>query len=393
MFQPTLSSNIWKLYLIKALTWFLVMMPIMVLFLQDNGLSMTQVLLLQVAFSAAVVLFEVPSGYFSDRLSRRVSIIIGSFLSFLAFFIYSLSFGFFGFLVAELILGLAVSFISGADSALLYDTLLSLQKSQEYKKLEGRFSAIGNFSESSAGILGGFLALISLRFPLYIETLVILLAVPVAFSLVEPVRHKAQHATSSWKSILKIVKYSLHDHAEIKWLILYSAVIAASTFTMVWFIQPYWQMVGVPLILFGVLWAALNASVGLFSIWAHRLENMLGRKKSLMSLIFFIAIAYFLLGVFQSIWAIAFMFIIYFVRGINTPIIKDYINQRISSDIRATVLSVQSLAFRLVFCIVGPLIGWLNDLYSLKVAFLSASAIFLFFGLVSLFFLHKHQAL
>jgi hypothetical protein len=81
------------------------------------------------------------------------------------------------------------------------------------------------------------------------------------------------------------------------------------------------------------------------------------------------------------------------VRGINGPVLNDYVNRLVSSDIRATVLSVKNLVGRLMFVILGPAIGWVNDAYSLSMAFLVLSAIFLILGLLSLFCLHKNKVL
>jgi len=341
----------------------------------------------------AIIIFEVPSGYFADVLGRRISIISGVILGFFAFLIYSASYNFTGFLIAEIVLGLGSSLISGADSALIYDSLVQLKKEKEYKKIEGRFSAIGNFSEATAAIIGGFIATISLRTPLYVETALMFVAIPLAFSLIEPRRKKFESEEHPIKDILRIVKYSLHGHPEVKWLIIYAAVVGASTLTMVWFIQPYMKLVGLPLGLFGVAWAIFNVSVGIFTLYAHHIEEKLGRKKSLIILIFLSGIGYLLLAQFQTLWAIAFILIFYMVRGISGPILKDYVNKIISSNIRATVLSVKNLMVRLVFSIVGPFIGWTTDLYSFKIAFVTAAGIFLFFGIISLLFLHKNKAL
>ena len=143
-------------------------------------------------------------------------------------------------------------------------------------------SAMGNFSEALASILGGLLAVISLRAPIYASIVPYIFAVGVAFTLKEPYRHKKLDTSEgTWKNIFKIVKYAAHEHKEVKWLILYSAFIGASTLTLVWFVQPYMELVGVPLALFGLAWAAFNASVGIFSWYAHETEEFLGRKKSL----------------------------------------------------------------------------------------------------------------
>ena len=180
-----IESNIWKLYIIKALRWFMLIMPIIVLFFQENGLSMKEVLLLQSFFSIGVILFEIPSGYFSDVIGRKTTIILGCVLGFIGFSVYSFSYGFLGFLIAELILGLGSSFLSGTNSALIYDTLVQSKKEKDYKKIEGRLASIGNFSEAIASFLGGFVALISLRTPFYIEMVFMFFAIPIAcFTLI-----------------------------------------------------------------------------------------------------------------------------------------------------------------------------------------------------------------
>ncbi|MEA3378974.1 MAG: MFS transporter [Nanoarchaeota archaeon] len=122
--MSNIESNIWKLYVIKALRWFMLIMPIIVLFFQENGLSIKEVLLLQSFFSIGIILFEIPSGYFSDVIGRKTTIIFGCILEFIGFSVYSFSYGFIGFLIAELILGLGSSFLSGTDSAIIYDGLI-----------------------------------------------------------------------------------------------------------------------------------------------------------------------------------------------------------------------------------------------------------------------------
>lgn len=388
-----LKANIWKLYINSALRMFLVFMPILVLFYQDNGLSMSQVLILQAVFSVMVLAFEIPSGYFSDIVGRKKSLIIGSLLGTVGYIVYSLSGSFYEFLIAEIILGFGISFVSGADSAMLYDTLLELKDQDKFKKSQGRMMSAANFSEGFAGIIGGFLAVVGLRLPFFIMSAVFLSSALISFTLVEPKRHKADNSQGNIKKILKTVRYALHEHLEVKWLIIYSAVASAAIFNMVWFIQPYFEMVGLPLVWFGLTWAVLQFSVGGFSLLADDIEKKWGRKKTLVSLIFWASSGYFLLSLFDAIWAILFIFLFYFARGINTPVIGDYVNKLIPSDIRATVLSVKSMLMRLIFVIVGPIMGWVSDLYSLQTALLVSGLIFGFFGLVSLYFLHKHKLL
>ena len=388
-----LQGNLWKLYAIQVCRWFLLLMPVLVLFFQEIGLDLQDVFTIQAFYSVCVILFEVPSGYFADRLGRRRSLLIGSIAAAAGFWVYALATTFADFFVAQFFIAVGGSFISGSDSAMLYDTLIQLRRRNEYQKVAGRLASMANFSEGIAALIGGSLALISLRTPLYSQAVLMLAVIPLAWSLVEPPRKTPDPSEGSFKAVLRIVRYALHGHSEIKWLILYSSLVGTSTLTIVWMVQPYLQAVDLPLEWFGAAWAILQFSVGVFAVNAYRVEAAFGRKASLISLILLSAAGYLLLGLFQALWATVFLLVFYLVRGINGPVMNDYINRCVDSEIRATVLSVKSLVGRLMFTIIGPMAGWVNDQYGLSMAFLVCGFTFLLFGVVFLLFLQRNRIL
>ena len=388
-----LAANLWKLYTMQVVYWFLLIMPVLVLFYREIGLSLQDVFVVQAFFSLCIILFEVPSGYFADRLGRKRSLMIGSIFGALGFGVYAFCYSLPQLLLAQFLIGIGASFISGSDSALLYDTLLELGREGEYQKLAGRYGGIGNFSEGTAALIGGALAMISLRTPLYGEAVLVLAVIPVVWSLVEPERHRMQEHDSSFAAVLKIVRYALHGHREIKWLILYSSLVGTSTLTIVWFVQPYFLAVELPLVWFGSAWALLQFAVGFFAFNAYRIEAALGRRWSLISLILLSAAGYVLLSQLQALWAAPLLLIFYLVRGINGPVVNDYVNRCVSSEIRATVLSVKALVGRLMFAAIGPAAGWVSDTYSLGTALLLCGLTFLLFGVIFLLFLHRNDVL
>ncbi|MCA9373896.1 MFS transporter [Candidatus Peregrinibacteria bacterium] len=372
-----LQANIWKMYLYRSFSWFMVMLPILVLFYQEQGLSMFQIVSLQAIFSVTVLLTEVPSGYLADVIGRKKSLIMGAILAALGLGIYSIANGFVELLFAEITLGIAAGFTSGADAALLYDSLLELQKEEQYQKIFGKYMAIGNFAEGIASILGGFLALISLRTPVIAQAYVYLLAIPVAFSLKEPAKKVYHIAEGNLKEILNAAKYALIENKEVKWLLLFGAFIGTSTFTVIWFIQPYWKEMNIPLEYFGILWALLQFTTGGFSIIAHKFSKKIRLLHILTFLVILDIAAFIAIGFYQALWGALIFFIFYMVRGIKTPILDDAMNKRIPSHRRATILSIQSLCMRLSFAIIGPFIGWIADVYTMSQAFYMAAAIFL----------------
>lgn len=376
----TVKGNIWKLYTIKGLMWFMVAMPIIVLFFQENGLSLQEVMILQGSYSMMVALMEIPSGYLADLFGRKKTLVLGTIFCFLGFALFGMSFGFWEFLIAEILLGIGNSFISGSDSALLYDSLIACDEKQQYTKIEGKTYSIGNFSEAAAGIAGGFLADFSLRYPWYVQAAVAALAIPFALSLIEPKIQTKNKLERNFKAILGIVKYALVENKLLRWFILFSAITGVATLSMAWFAQPFFKAVDVPLKWFGFLWAALNFSVGISSYHAYRLENKWEKPTLFLFIGLSLAAGFWFLGNSSTQWGIAWILFIYLVRGIATPILRNYINEVTASEIRATVLSVRSFIIRATFALTAPFLGWMADNYTLSSSFWILG---LFVGLIS----------
>jgi MFS family permease len=384
------GRNIFRLYIIKCAKWFMLVMPIIVLFFQENGLSMHEIFLLKAIYSVAIIALEIPSGYFSDVWGRKSTLIVGTALGAAGFAIYSFSYGFVSFLVAEILLGIGQSFISGSDSAMLYDSLKIAGRKDEYVKLEGRVTSIGNFAEAIAGVIGGFLATISLRYPFYGQTIVAFMGVPAALSLIEP-PSELKHLKPGIKDIFIVIRKSLLHNKRLRTAILYSSVIGTATLTMAWFTLLYFKEAELPTHLFGVIFTALNLTVGVVSIFAYKIERFMGKKQTIILISLLICSCYILLGRFISIPAISILFVFYITRGVATPVLKDYINRLTSSVNRATVLSIRSFIIRMLFALTGPFLGWHTDHYSLGSAFIIAGLVFFTGGAIILIPLLKDR--
>lgn len=380
--------NLYRLYVLKVSHWFMLTMPIVVLFYKDNGLDMSQVFILQAIYSISIVALEIPSGYFADALGRKNSIITGSLLGFIGFFIYSLSYGFVGFMLAEIILGFGQSMISGADSALLYDTLIDNKKDKDYLQLEGGMTSMGNFAEAFAGILGGLLAGISLRYPYYVQTAVAFIAIPAAFSLIEPAVNQAK-LKLRWKDITDIVKYSLIQNHRLRWNIIYSSVVGASTLAMAWFVQPWFIRADLRVGMFGIMWTILNLSAGITAFYAYKIELKLGRAATAAAFTIILAIGFIASGWITGLWGMVFILMFYLARGVATPILKDNIHRITPSNMRATILSVRNFIIRVLFALLAPLYGWSIDKLSLSAALTIAGLVFIVMASISFFFFRR----
>jgi MFS family permease len=374
--MPTFKSNINKLYIIKVAKWFMLTMPILFIFYQDLGLSELESFQLKAFYSLAIVVFEIPSGYVADVIGRKKTLVAGSILGTLGFGIYALFSGYWAFMVAELVLGLGQSFISGADSALMYDSLKADGQQKNYVKYEGRNFTIGNFSEAIAALLGGALAEVSLRLPFIIQTGVAFVAVPAAFLLIEPTV-SSRRSNTGFIDILRIVHYATVKNSSLRWNLLYSSIIGSATLTMAWIYPLYLKELDFSEFKIGTTSTVLNIIVGLTTLFAYKIERRLRPKLTVLLTTFLITGAYVMAGFSHSSWILLILAIFYFSRGIATPVLKDYINRITSSDMRATVLSIRSLIIRTFFAILGPLFGYMTDQLSLQRAFIIIGLVFM----------------
>lgn len=388
-----LESNIWKILVNRVVRNFLIIMPIFVLFMQSRGLNLFQIFLLQSVFAIVFVLLEVPSGYVSDRLGRKKTLVVASVFGSLGAGVYAFGDSFWWFAAAEALIGVAASFSSGTDSALLFESLEELKRKSEFKRWEGSSESFNRVSEAVAAVLGGVLGAISLQWPFLAWFAVSLLSIPVSLSLTEPSREHLKHAKNPWKEMAQFVRFALHQNKTVKWLLFFSAGIGIATLSAVWLYQPYFQLVGLPIAFFGIVWAVSNLVSGSFSFFAEPIENRLGKKNFFWLLPALLVVSLFLLAGFASLPFIVFAFTIQIPRGLKIPIISYYLNQELSNEKRATVLSIDGMLSRLAFAVFSPLLGLLADHSGVQSAFFALGFFSLLAGTVCLWKLHQHRVL
>ncbi len=374
-----IQNNVYKLYIIKFSKWFMLYMPIIGLFYAENGLSVADLFILQAGYSLASGVFEIPSGYMADVWGRKKTIVLGSVMGTIGFAIYVAHPTFYYLLIAEIIMGIGQSFISGSDSAMLYDSLFHVKKEKKYLKHEGRITALGGFAETAAAVLGGTIAvMLSLHAVFVVQMLIAAIAIPAAIFLIEPPRVKLVQKRSL-RAIFFISSHALFKHPKLSSAILLSSVIGTATLTMAWLIQAYVVEHGFSEKEVSVLWVGLNLLVATVSLVAAYFMKKFGLHRLLLSIVIVVPFTYFIMGSASVFVLIPLLFVFYFVRGYATPVLKDLIQINCDSDIRATVLSIRGLLIRISFGIIAPLIGFFSQKFSFHTAILIIACTFLIF--------------
>lgn len=370
-----IARNIPKLYLFSFFWMFLILMPIIVPFFSGLGLSMHEIFQLQAVFAVGVVIFEVPTGYICDLFGRKKSLLIGAAFNGIGFSLLNFQLSFAGLVVFELLLALAMSFVSGADVSLLYD-------SNKGESRERSTSGLANMQlasmagESIAALLSIYLITISFTAVIKVNAFVAWLPLLIGLTIQEPAYAKMSVSShrENFHSVFQHI-FRAKDRILILAFLNWTAW-GLATFFAVWMFQRYWAESGIPLTQFGLIWAAYNITTGVVGTQVHRLENKFGPTPLLIFLGLAPVCAYFGMGLLEGAIGVAFGLFFYISRGINQVLLKDAVNWRTPSEFRATVNSVQSLCFRLTFAVLGPGVGLMIDKYGIHNALLVMGAVF-----------------
>ena len=282
-----------------------------------------------------------------------------------------------------------MSFAYGADSALAYDTLKSLGREKEYQKIEGNAHSMRLLSFAIFAPIGGLLATVNLALPYLASSIVIFLSGLLALTFIEPEKDgsKVQKFKGSKFEVRKKYYHEIGKslnlmlaEKRILWLVLFFSLVFLATRLGFWTYQPYMKKVGVPLSLFGVVFACFHLFAALFSKYADKIEKILKEKLTLLIMPALVIVSFVLMSRFLYLWSICFILLQQVSMATHEPILKNYLNRHTPSDIRATMFSVQHMAGNLVFAVTAPFLGSFVDKSGLENALLIFALVIIIFS-------------
>lgn len=379
----------YRIYFYKFFIDFWVIVPILVPFYKSNGMNVTQILIVQTAFSASQMVCEIPSGYLSDVIGRKKTLVLAAAFMILGLGIYVLSDNFWLFILAEVVLGFAGALRSGTDSAILYDHLKSVNDERRYIRCEGTAEFWNRTGTAVSSIAGGLLgAYATLRLPFYVNLLSGFLMLAVGISLKEPPRNE-KPSGNVLKSILDVAHRSITRKTLFSPM-LQMGVIFSTGVTAIWGYFILYRQCDIPLFWHGIFFAIMQQTSAFAAHHGSRFAAFTGRK-TIALLLLFPGVLFLLMGISGSIYIILPLVMVHAALwGISTPVLLEKIQHQTTSDVRATTLSVGSMIGRIVAITIGPLFGWVVDRWSTGAAFI-AMGIFFYGANGSLLLLRNKQ--
>ncbi len=359
--------------------------PVLAIFFLDLGLTAAQYTMLNFAWAMAIVCVDLPAGALADRYGRRPLIVAASVamvveMLLLAFAPRNGGATLFLFCLANRLLsGTAEGMASGADEALVFDSLAERGRSAEWPRVLDqvmRWQSVGMVVAVLAGgavydpgfmtkVLGAFgvHAVLSqgttLRFPIYLNLVTAAITLVVALGLKEPVRASAESGSNEER---------LHPFALVfragKWIaetplalfiIIGGLLIDSVVRLFMTFSSSYLRLIQLPAASFGLIGAAL----GMLGLAVSPLARRLVRRGTVAGN-FALAAAVSLIG-FAGLamqwrwWGVLFVVPLGVTMNALGYFVSYYLNAITDSRHRATVLSFKGLAFNLGYGFVSLL--------------------------------------
>jgi len=315
------------------------------------GLSIAQAGLLLGVNRLSVLVFEIPTGIFADSRGRKRSILLAYLLTVISALLYYANWNYYLLIIASILNGLALAFISGAFEALLVDAGELQNKENLRNKIFVRMGIISTIGFISGGLLGSIAAHFNLSYIWLFHSAVIIVGL-ILGSLLLNESSFVENSVSrkiTWQSFvekIKNIKTLLISKKKIVKLIAIAAIMSlASALYIISWPLIFKDILRIPVEYFGVISGIAGVFSLVGSISAGKMSEKKGTAKTLVLTLLAASLAYATFAISRSviISLACFMLIDFFTGGFN-PIFYSFFNKFIPSEKRASLLSLFSFA-------------------------------------------------
>jgi len=307
-------------------------------FLESIGVDRTQILLLNVLFLIIVFLMELPTGMLADGKSRAWSVQAGTLLIAVSMVIYGFAQGFWSALVGEMIIGIGLAFISGAEQAWITDALIKRGEKERLAHVFGTASLIHSSGMILSGLACVALMQYSFRAPWIMGGVIVGLAF--IFSLAmngkgEPVQRIKE--LEAFRQSLSAMRRSNN----LKWI-----VGAVWIFALVIPFNYWWSLFfrsRTPSAYFGLVWIPMYLGAAVAGAWIRK--RGIPEKSEAHYLLVSMILGGASLALIAQFPGLALPLAVTIMheiaRGLFNPAVETFMQRRVESSYRATYGSLQ----------------------------------------------------
>ncbi len=390
--QKKLQSNIWKfsLYYITHRRIYWPLLTVYFLSFPDN--TAQQVGLFLAIGQIGGFIFEIPSGYISDKIGHKQALILSKILLLASTTLFVIGGNVYIFSLGAILFTAGFAFNSGTFGAFTHEVLSALKKDHQYSKIIGSIRSKSFIVSAILLAALPFTVAINFKLPFIIALFFDFIGLLITLSFVVPRQTKFQVEEinkTNFKAVFKEGRVLRFYPIAIVMGLITSIIISCGAYRDV-----YQQFLGINIIYLGIFMALSRLISSATSRYIYKIYHKLSAQAYLLIIIIVYSLIIFSIGYIQNIWYVvtAFIILVGSLWG-STSLFDHYKLDYIkTSHFKATLLSIGGLSLNLFAFFTNLIIAFLigRYLYSLGymyfggvsfIILMAAYFIFIRFGL------------
>lgn len=340
--------------------------PIWIVYYQSR-ISLAEISLVVAFQYITQMVFELPSGAMADLIGRRNTTFLGYFFAAIGYLLFPFADSIGHFILIVFLIGLADSFRSGAEEALLYDSFVQDGNAEGFKKAYANSNIVYSFGLIISTALGGILFGINNHLPYVFYGISLTIGAVLVAMFIEPIIDSEKFTLRNYIQQIKDGSREVFKNDYNKYLSLYYIFVGGIAWSGTLYFNEYMLVdLGFSADVRGYLSAGMRL-INVFLI-AKVLQNnkLFGTKGTFILFPVLMLFAYLPGYYLQGIWGLPFIQAAMIATTARWIILSPLVNEVFSSKFRATAISYLSLLIGFVYVALTAVSGLIIPLYGVK---------------------------
>lgn len=357
------------------------------IFWNSIGMDQTAIGFVQMMFTIAMVLLDIPMGYIADRFNRKLLNVVGDIGVAATFVFYAFSQNMYWAMISECLLGLFMAMTNGVDQSFIKYNCNKINPTGElFKKTNIKVFTARYVALLMVVIIGGFISKFDLRLTLALSFVPYFIGGLIAcgikdFDAKVEVKHK-----NPVKDMAINVKEIIKD-AKTRTLMFAYVLGKELTHAQIWVFTPLMILVGVPIEIVSMGWAINYLAQIVGSKFSEKMIHL--KTSSKFAIPFAIEFVWIAIIVSKTNMVTVWLFVLNgFVHGVLEGNLMTPLQEATKDEIQTSVMSVASTGARLLYVPLVYIINYLGNT-KLELALVGVIFIFLPLSIVTYFKLRK----
>jgi len=350
-----MRSNITKLYISNFLTGLVFWYSVEKLFMYKIGISAFGVSINAVVLVIVTTLFDVPFGVLADRWNRKYTLALGILALGIGSLIAGASHSLLMYTGGTAVYGLYLCLTNGTYQAITYDSLKEAGNEKSYAKHQGGSYGLFMTAIALASPIGGFMAhAYGYRITYYLSALICIVNLIIILSMHEPAFHKTE-AKTKLRHYIGDASRLIFNNKTLAYLSSILLVAGMLRSTLNEYAGLYFIAIGFGAI--GSGWA--NGGKWFFGAIGQFLASRLSKLFPLMIALFFFAFT--VMSKWHTPLGLIFFYLCTFSYGIVQNEAQALVQTQVTSNVRATILSLINFGTSALMIPLGLAFGYLAE--------------------------------